>query len=91
MSAMSSVSTALDSMFERPDGLYGAFENIPVISQKGHYRRVELLEKLDIGDVSDKVCADFGMGSWGFASVFAKLHNCAHAIGFDISAKAIDQ
>ena len=90
MSSMDTVSAALDSMFDRPEGLYGTIEEIPVISQKGHFRRVELLQRLAIGDVSRMTCADFGMGSWGFAGVFPRLHDCARAIGFDISNKAIE-
>ena len=30
------------------------------------------------------------MGSWGFGSVYAKMHGCARAIGIDISASAIE-
>jgi len=76
-------------MFERDAGLYGAFEDLPIISQKGHFRRAELLARLDIGDVSRKTCVDFGMGSWAFASIYPRLHNCARAIGMDISEQAI--
>jgi SAM-dependent methyltransferase len=85
----SQVSSALDDMFERPQGLYGSFEEIPVIAQAGHMRRVELLERLKIGDVSQMTVVDFGMGSWGFASVFTKLHTCARAIGMDTSKVAL--
>jgi len=88
-STSNTVSTALDQMFERPEGLYGSFEDLPVISRKGHFRRMELLEKLDIGDVRDKRVADFGMGSWGFAATYPRLHGCAVAIGLDISNTAI--
>ncbi len=78
-------------MFERPGGLYGGFEDLPIITQTGHYRRMELLDKLEIGDVSGFTCLDFGMGSWGFAPTFPKLHNCRRAIGMDISRSALDQ
>ncbi len=84
------VSAALDSMFSRPEGLYGSFDDIPVISQFGHVRRVELLERLTVGDVSQMSCVDFGMGSWGFGSVYPKMHHCARAIGMDISNAAIE-
>ena len=57
-------------MFERPDGLYGAFEDLPVISRKGHFRRMELLARLDIGNVTQMRIVDFGMGSWGFAATY---------------------
>ena len=83
------VSAALDAMFKHSQGLYGSFDNIPFIAQAGHTRRMELLDRLDIGDVSGMTVVDFGMGSWGFASVFPKLHNCARAIGMDISNAAL--
>jgi len=78
-------------MFERPGGLYGGFDDLPIITQTGHFRRMELLDKLEIGDVSNFTCLDFGMGSWGFAPTFPKLHRCARAIGMDISRSALDQ
>lgn len=85
----SQVSSALDAMFERPQGLYGSFAEIPIIAQAGHVRRVELLERLNIGDVTPMTVVDFGMGSWGFASVFAKLLSCARPIGMDVSNTAL--
>jgi SAM-dependent methyltransferase len=78
-------------MFERPGGLYGGFEDLPVISHTGHLRRMELLDALEIGDVTVLTCLDFGMGSWGFASTFPKLHHCRRAIGMDLSRSALDQ
>jgi ubiquinone/menaquinone biosynthesis C-methylase UbiE len=83
------VSGALDEMFARDGGLYGGWEDVPVISRMGHTRRVELLERLDIGDVTKMTVVDFGMGSWGFAAPFPKLQGCARAIGMDISPYAI--
>ncbi|MDM0114695.1 methyltransferase domain-containing protein [Variovorax sp. J22R133] len=91
MSTSDTVSAALDKMFERPEGLYGAFDDLPVISRMGHERRMELLEQLNIGSPSSMKIADFGMGSWGFAAVYPRLHDCAAAIGMDISASAIEQ
>ncbi len=78
-------------MFERPGGLYGGFENLPVLTHTGHLRRVELLDMLEIGDVRDLTCLDFGMGSWGFASTYPKLHHCRRAIGMDLSRSALEQ
>ena len=49
------VSSSLDAMVERPGGLYGAFEDIPLISQKGHARRIELLDRLEVGDITKMV------------------------------------
>lgn len=78
-------------MFERPEGPYGGFENLPVLTHTGHLRRIELLEMLEIGDVKDLTCLDFGMGSWGFGSTYPKLHHCKSAIGMDISRSALEQ
>lgn len=89
MSTTNTVSAALDSMFERPTGLYGDFGDLPIIATTGHERRVELLDRLEIGDVTDMAVADFGMGSWGFGSVYPKIQHCARAVGFDISNSAI--
>jgi SAM-dependent methyltransferase len=50
---------------------------------------MELLSRLNIGDVRYKVCLDFGTGSWGFAGVFPALHHCRFAYGLDISGSAI--
>jgi SAM-dependent methyltransferase len=88
-STSTTVSSALDDMFERPNGLYGSFDDLPVISSKGHFRRIELLEQLDIGDVTKMRIADFGMGNWGFAAIYPRLHDCALAVGLDISNTAI--
>lgn len=77
-------------MFQRPEGLYGSLDDVAPIAQRGHYRRIELLQSLDVGDVSTMVCVDFGMGSWGFASPYPRLHACRKAIGMDISPAAIE-
>ncbi len=90
MQTSQQVSEALDAMFKQPQGLYGSFDTIPVISQFGHARRVELLDRLNVGDVKPMTCVDFGMGSWAFGSVYGRLHGCARAIGMDISNTAID-
>jgi ubiquinone/menaquinone biosynthesis C-methylase UbiE len=84
------VSQGIDQMHAREKGMYGALTDLPVISQKGHCRRAELLESLDIGDVSGKVIADFGTGSWGIAGIYPRLHRCKFAYGLDISKTAIE-
>jgi SAM-dependent methyltransferase len=77
-------------MVLREAGMYGWLENLPLISQKGHYRRAELLEALDIGDVSDKVIADFGSGNWGIAGIYPRLQRCKFAYGLEFSQAALD-
>ena len=85
-----SVSEALDARFASEKGLYGKIEDIPLIAQKGHFRRAELLAGLEIGSVAGKVCVDFGTGSWGFAGIYPKLQQCGFAYGLDISKRAIE-
>ncbi|HXJ33717.1 MAG TPA: class I SAM-dependent methyltransferase [Candidatus Eisenbacteria bacterium] len=55
-----------------------------------HERRVALLEALPVGDLSTKVCVDYGVGSWGFGQIYPKLRHCAYAIGMDISRSALE-
>ncbi|MDN7718702.1 class I SAM-dependent methyltransferase [Burkholderia gladioli] len=65
------------------------YEPFTPLLEAAHNQRIELLDKLPLGDLSDKVVVDFGTGSWGFACVFEKLHDCKLAIGIDISAQAV--
>lgn len=74
---------------EQGQSLYGDMNVMPLIIQKAHERRMSLLDALPIGDVSEKVCVDYGVGSWGFACIFPKLQRCRLAIGIDISLEAI--
>lgn len=71
--------------------IYGSMDEMPAIVQAAHERRIELLSSLPIGDVSDKICVDYGVGSWGFACIFPRLQACAYAIGMDISQEAIKE
>lgn len=67
------------------------YEPMSPIIQAAHERRMELLDQLPIGDVSKKICVDYGVGSWGFACIYPRLQNCAQAIGIDISEIAIKE
>ena len=69
--------------------IYGGNQAMIPIIQAAHERRMQLLDRLPIGDVSDKVIVDYGVGSWGFACIYPKLQYCAQAIGIDISYEAI--
>lgn len=71
--------------------IYGSMEAMPLTVQASHERRIELLEQLPLGDLREKVCLDYGVGSWGFACIFPKLQHCAYAIGIDISYEAIKE
>jgi SAM-dependent methyltransferase/predicted O-methyltransferase YrrM len=55
-----------------------------------HERRVALLQSLPLGDLRDKVCVDYGVGSWGFGAIFPALQRCGYAIGMDISRAALE-
>ncbi len=72
----------------RPGAFYD-LKKLPAITQASHYRRMTLLDSLPLGDLSDKVVVDYGVGPWGFACVFPKLHACREAIGIDLSPEAV--
>ncbi len=72
----------------RPGAFYD-LKKLPAITQASHYRRMALLEALPLGDLSDQVVVDYGVGPWGFACVFPKLHACRQAIGIDLSPEAV--
>lgn len=73
------------------ESLYGSMDEMPLFVKASHERRIELLDSLPLGDLSDKVCLDYGVGSWGFACIFPKLQHCAYAIGIDISQAAVQE
>lgn len=74
---------------EKDGQAFYALSKLPQVTQASHHRRIELLASLPIGDVSDKVCVDYGVGPWGFGCVFPRLQECRYAIGIDISEQAI--
>jgi tRNA (mo5U34)-methyltransferase len=61
----------------------------PAAVQAAHQRRRELLDALPLGNLTGKVCVDFGVGSHGFAATFPKLQQCGRAIGIDFSRDAL--
>jgi 2-polyprenyl-3-methyl-5-hydroxy-6-metoxy-1,4-benzoquinol methylase len=62
---------------------------ISPLARAAHERRVALLGNLPIGNISDKVCVDYGVGRAGFGAVYPKLQSCAYAIGMDIAVEAL--
>jgi SAM-dependent methyltransferase len=74
---------------EAKPGTFYDLKKLPAITQASHFRRMELLAGLPLGDLSDKVCVDYGVGPWGFACVFPLLHACQQAIGIDLSPEAV--
>jgi SAM-dependent methyltransferase len=71
----------------RPGAFYD-LKKLPSITQASHHRRMALLDALPLGDLRDLVCVDYGVGPWGFACIFPKLHACREAIGIDLSPEA---
>jgi predicted O-methyltransferase YrrM/SAM-dependent methyltransferase len=63
--------------------------SVPPLLAAAQARRVALLEALPLGDLTDKVCVDHGVGSWGFGATFPSLQRCAYAVGVDVSRAAL--
>jgi tRNA (mo5U34)-methyltransferase len=62
----------------------------PASVRAAHERRLELLDGLPLGDLSGKVCVEFGVGTRGFASSFPWLRGCARAVGIDFALAAVN-
>ncbi len=67
------------------------YEPMSPMIQAAHERRMEILDGLDVGDLTESVCVDFGVGSWGFACIYPRLQRCGFAVGFDISGEAVKE
>jgi SAM-dependent methyltransferase len=79
-----------DGWFDQDaQAIYGSPDDWTPIKRSGHFRRMAMLDAIDLGDIADKVAADFGVGPWGFACVFPKLRAARTCYGFDVSAKAL--
>ncbi|MCC6417499.1 MAG: class I SAM-dependent methyltransferase [Gemmataceae bacterium] len=61
----------------------------PLVVQAAYRRRAHLLGTLPLGDLTGKVCVDFGVGGLGFGHGFPALQRCTRAIGIDFSIEAI--
>jgi SAM-dependent methyltransferase len=76
-----------DEMFSENDGeLYEPLSGLDLIA---HNRRMELLDKVELPDLTTAVVVDYGVGSWGFGCIYPRLKECRHAIGFDIADAAL--
>src|SRR5262249_51403954 len=67
----------------------GRLQGAPAAVRAAYQRRLELLDALPLGDLTGKVCVDFGVGSRGFAASFPKLQQCGTAVGVDFSLAAV--
>jgi SAM-dependent methyltransferase len=81
---------AFEQAAETGGNIYGRMEDLPVIAQSGHFRRMKILSDFDLGDIENKIAVDFGTGPWGFGAIFPKLRMARQCIGFDVSAKALE-
>src|SRR6266481_567635 len=80
-----------EDAFRETDGaIYGSSTGWNAIQRTGHERRMAIIDSLDVGEVGRAVAMDFGMGSWGFASVFPKLRKAARCFGVDIAEYALE-
>jgi SAM-dependent methyltransferase len=84
--SMASYERQFETAVETGESIYGEFS--PLL-EAAHERRIALLDALPIGDLTDAVVVDYGVGSWGFACIYPRLHQCARAIGMDIAEAAI--
>lgn len=86
--------TAHDLDFQRTSetggNIYGSLEELPAITQSGHYRRISILQDMELGFLEDKTVVDFGTGPWGFGAIFPKLRSAKCCIGFDVSLVALE-
>lgn len=83
-----SYESRFDEAIAEGESIYG--EMTPLM-HAAHDRRMAILASLDLSDLSDAICVDFGCGSWGFAAVFPALWTCGYAIGIDVSLVAIQE
>ena len=86
---MDAISAYYDAQFENSKSTGSIYQPFTVMLDAAHRHRMKMLDALPIGDISSKTVVDFGTGSWGFACIYPRLHQCAFAIGIDISAEAV--
>jgi SAM-dependent methyltransferase len=78
-----------DETFSENNGeLYEPLSGLDLIA---HNRRMELLDAIELPNLSDAVVVDYGVGSWGFGCIYPRLKECRHAIGFDIAEAALSK
>ena len=78
-----------DAQFVASSGTGSIYDPLTVMLDAAHSARMELLDKLPIGNIENDTVVDFGTGSWGFGCVYTRLHQCKLAIGIDISPEAV--
>ncbi len=80
-----------DQLFRDTDGeIYGSPDDWTPLQRSGHFRRIEILESLNIGEMQNAVAVDFGSGPWGFGCIFPRLKEAAHCICIDVSSVALE-
>jgi SAM-dependent methyltransferase len=88
---IASYESSFNDAINQGESIYGSIESMPAITRAAHERRMEILDGSPIENVSEKVCIDYGVGSWGFACIYPRLQACRFAIGIDISSAAIKE
>jgi SAM-dependent methyltransferase len=84
---MDALKAHYDSTFSDNSGeLYSPLVGMDL---SAHHRRMAILDSIDLPDIKNATVVDYGVGSWGFASIFPNLKACREAIGFDISEVAL--
>jgi SAM-dependent methyltransferase len=80
-----------DQLFSDTDGeIYGSADDWTPIQRSGHFRRIAILESLDIGAIQNTVAVDFGSGPWGFGCIFPRLKEASQCICIDVSSVALE-
>jgi SAM-dependent methyltransferase len=86
---MENFTSYYDSQFASSSETGSIYEPFTPLLKAAHEARMDILDRLPIGDLSEKVIVDFGTGSWGFACIYPRLQQCKLAIGIDISSEAV--
>ena len=86
---MDEIKAYYEAQFEQSKLTGSIYEPMTPLIAAAHHHRMAVLDALPIGSLRDKTVVDFGTGSWGFACIYPRLHDCGLAIGMDISAEAV--
>jgi len=88
---MHDIQAYYDNQFRLSGQTGSIYAPMSTLVQAAHHRRIAILDSLPVGSLANKTVVDFGTGSWGFACIYPRLHECRFAIGMDISREAVRQ
>lgn len=66
------------------------YQPFSLLERLSHERKTLLLNAMKLPSLAKATVVDYGVGSWGFGCVFPRLKKCRHAIGIDISERAVE-